>query len=87
MPQSIEVENEKLIIDYSIVSGEHAENYNYQLSLKDSLGYKVFDNFMEKNNYTIKLTVKPNVITFDASTDAWNDIVNDNNSIIPPTND
>ena len=87
MPQSIEVENEKLIIDYSIVSGEHAESYNYQLSLKDSLGYKVFDNFMEKNNYTIKLTVKPNVITFDASTDAWNDIVNDNNSIIPPTND
>ena len=84
MPQSIEVENEKLIIDYTIVSGEHAENYNYQLSLKDSVGYEVFNNFMEKNNYTIKLTVKPNVITFDASTDAWNDIVNDNNSIVPP---
>ena len=84
MPQSIEQENEKLIIDYAIVSGEHTENYNYQLSLQDSVGYKVFENFREKNNYTIKLTVRPNVITFDASTDVWNDIINDDNNIVPP---
>jgi hypothetical protein len=84
MPQSIEVENEKLIIDYAIVSGDHTENYNYQLSLQDSTGYKVFENFREKNNYTIKLTVRPNVITFDASAYEWNDIVNGDNNIVPP---
>ena len=84
MPQTIEQENEKLIIDYTIVSGDHAENYNYQLSLQDSVGYKVFENFREKNNYTIKLTVRPNVITFDASTDVWNDIINEDNNIVPP---
>jgi hypothetical protein len=84
MPQSIEQEAEKLFIGYRIVSGDHTEKYNYQLYLQDSVGYKVFDNFMEKNNYTIKLTVKPNVITFDASTDVWNDILNEDNSIIPP---
>lgn len=84
MPQSIEQEVEKLTIGYRIVSGNHTEKYNYQLSLQDSVGYKVFNNFMEKNNYTIKLTVQPNVITFDASTDAWNDIVNEDNNIVPP---
>lgn len=85
MPQSIEQENEKLIVDYTIVTETRSEDYNYQLALQDSVGYKVFDNFMEKNNYTIKLTVKPNVITFDASSDAWTDIINEDNSIVPPT--
>ena len=84
MPQSIEKEVEKLAISYTIVTETRSENYDYVLALQDSVGTKVFDNFQEQNNYTIKLTVKPNVITFDASTDAWNDIVNDNNSIVPP---
>lgn len=86
MPQTIEQEVEKLSIDYTIVTETRSENYNYVLALQDSVGYKVFDNFQEQNNYTIKLTVKPNVITFDASTDAWTDVVNDDNSIVPPTN-
>lgn len=73
MPQTIEQETEKLTIDYTIVSGTNRENYNYVLSLNDSLGNKVFENFMESNNYTIKLTIKPNVIMFDASTDSWTD--------------
>ena len=80
MPQSIEEETEKLTIDYTIVSGSNRENYNYVLSLNDSLGNKVFDNFMESNNYTLKLTIKPNVITFDASTDAWTDQTASQNS-------
>jgi hypothetical protein len=92
MPQSIEeyteendvwVKGEKLTIAYRIVSGDHTEKYNYVLPLHEG-NVIVFDKFQERNNYTIFLTVKPNVITFDASTDAWNDIINDNNSIVPP---
>lgn len=80
MPQAIEQETEKLTIDYTIVSGTNRENYNYVLSLSDSLGNKVFENFMESNNYTIKLTIKPNVITFDASTEVWTDKTASQNS-------
>ena len=88
MPQEIEeytvddqgayVKGEKLIIDYTIVSSTgdpenpRVENFNYMLKLND--GEKmVFENFREKNNYTIFLTVRPNIITFDATTDAWTD--------------
>lgn len=84
MPQTIEKEVEKLSIDYTIVTETRSENYNYVLALQDSVGHKVFDSFDGQNNYTIKLTIKPNVITFDASSTGWNDIVNDNNDIIVP---
>ena len=84
MPQSIEKEVEKLAINYTIVTETRSENYDYVLALQDSVGTKVFDNFQEQNNYTIKLTVKPNVITFDASSEGWNDIVNGNHDIIVP---
>jgi len=97
MPQEIEeytvddqnayVKGEKLIIDYTIVSSTgdpenpRVENFNYMLKLND--GEKmVFENFREKNNYTIFLTVRPNIITFDATTDAWID-KNYTGSIIP----
>lgn len=80
MPQSIEQETEKLTIDYTIVSGNNRENYNYVLSLNDSIGNKVFENFMESNNYTLKLTIKPNVITFDASSEVWTDQTASQNS-------
>ena len=72
MPQSIETNVEKLTIDYTIVSGTNEQNYNYVLKFDDGTD-KIFENFMEGNNYTIKLTVKPNVITFDASTAVWAD--------------
>lgn len=84
MPQSIEKEVEKLAINYTIVTETRSENYDYVLALQDSVGTKVFDNFQEQNNYTIKLTVKPNVITFDASSEGWNDIVNGDHDIIVP---
>jgi hypothetical protein len=70
MPQSIETNNEKLVIVYTIESGTHSENYTYTLNLHDS-DYSVYDNFMDGNKYTIKFTVRPNVITFDASIEAW----------------
>ena len=83
MPQSIEKEVEKVIVDYKIVSGNNIEKYNYVLCLHDSVDNKVFDNFMEKNNYTLKLTVKPNVITFDAGTEVWTNKTGEE-AIVPP---
>ena len=72
MPQAIETNVEKLTIDYTIVSSGNPQNYNYVLKFDDGTN-KIFDSFMDGNNYTIILTVKPNVITFDASTVVWAD--------------
>ena len=87
MPQTIEENVEKLVINYTIVSGTdgnpHEEDYNYVLNFKDAEGNKVFENFKEKNNYTLKMTVRPNVITFDATTDLWNDVDPVERDIIP----
>lgn len=96
MPQTIEqytkendawVKGEYLAIDYTIVSGTNSENvntenYNYILKLDDGEN-KVFENFQDRNNYTIFLTVRPNVITFDATTTGWTD-KNNNQNIVPP---
>lgn len=87
MPQSIDANVEKLTIKYTIVStvdGLHnTEHYNYQLVLNDGVNPAVFNNFMERNNYTIFLTVRPNVITFDASSTTWTD-KSAGSSIVPP---
>lgn len=73
MPQSIEEKTEKLNIKYRIVEGTLEQSYDYVLNLIDG-NTKVFDeSFQERNNYTIFLTVRPNVITFDASTFVWTD--------------
>lgn len=87
MPQNIIKNVQKLTIKYAIVSGTaatgtHKEYYNYVLYFDDGKT-KVFENFMERNNYTIFLTVKPNVITFDAQATGWND-KNNNQNIVPP---
>lgn len=91
MPQSIEeytkendvwTKGEYVTINYTIVSGDNSENYNYVLPLYEG-DVKVFDNFQERNNYTIFLTVRPNVITFDASTNVWTD-KNASSNIVPP---
>lgn len=70
MPQSIEENAEKLTVDYAIVSGSYQENYHYELNLNDG-SYRVFDSFMDGNKYIIYLTIRPNVITFDAQTMDW----------------
>lgn len=92
MPQTIEeytkddadawVKGEYLTINYTIVSGNNSENYNYVLPLQEG-EVKILENFQERNNYTIFLTVRPNVITFDASTDVWTD-KNASSNIVPP---
>ncbi len=89
MPQTIDQNVEKVIVDYRIKSGNNTQKYNYVLCLQDTAGVKVFANenyFLEKNNYTIKLTVKPNVITFDASTEVWTNKTGEG-TIVPPTQD
>ena len=93
MPQPIDQNVEKVIVDYRIVSTNknnevRTEKYNYVLKLDDSeTRVKVFgannNYFLEKNNYTIKLTVKPNIITFDASTEVWTNKTGEG-TIVPP---
>ena len=80
MPQSIEENVEKLIIDYTIVTETREENYNYELKFDDGENM-VFENFMDHNNYTINLTVRPNIITFDATATVWEDKTGE--SVIP----
>lgn len=76
MPQSIENKGEKMVIKYEIVSGPstapHTEKYTYELYFKDGANV-VFANFMDRNNYTLKMTVSPYVITFDAKATTWTD--------------
>lgn len=83
MPQSIEQDVEKLIIDYTIVTETREERYNYELKFDDGQ-YKVFEGFQERNNYTVSLTVRPNVITFDASAILWEDKTAEN-TVVPVT--
>ena len=83
MPQSIEANVEKLNIKYRIVSGTVEQRYDYILKFDDGENAKVFESFQDRNNYTIFLTVRPNVITFDATTSVWTDKSN-NQNIVPP---
>lgn len=82
MPQSIEDKVEKLNIKYRIKSGNVEQSYDYVLNLIDGEA-KVFENFQDRNNYTIFLTVRPNVISFAATTSAWTDKSASSN-IVPP---
>ena len=72
MPQSIEENVEKVFVKYRIISGTVEQSYSQMIKLIDG-DVKVFENFQERNNYTLFLTVRPNVITFDASTATWED--------------
>lgn len=82
MPQSIEENAEKILVKYRIVSGTLVQSYSQIIKFIDG-DVKVFENFQERNNYTVFLTVRPNVITFDASTAAWTDKTASSN-IVPP---
>ena len=82
MPQSIEENVEKVFVKYRIISGTVEQSYSQIIKLIDG-NVKVFENFQERNNYTLFLTVRPNVITFDASTSAWTDKTA-NSNIVPP---
>lgn len=87
MPQSIENATttsagaEKLYMEYSI----NGQPYKYELNFKyndtlkkvleptvDSIVVRsVFPEFMDRSKYTLKLTIDPDVITFDARAAMW----------------
>ena len=67
IPQPIG-DDPKLAIKYTIKKGEHTEAFTYNMDLKDA-----FTSFFDRSNYTLKFTIGPSVITFDASTAAWAD--------------
>lgn len=85
MPQSVEkdvTDAEKLYIEYEIITGTgndaHHETYKYELPFRtdiltgtDPVEQTVFDEFMDRSNYTLKLTIQPTVITFDAEAVKW----------------
>ena len=58
----------KLAIRYTIKRGDHTESFPYIMDLKDA-----FTSFFDRTNYTLKFTIGPSPITFDASAAAWSD--------------
>ena len=77
MPQAIADDQATLIVKYTIKSGEHTEAYKYHQDLYDiSQLRKFFDGF----NYTLLLTIGPDMIKFDSKVSTWdNQTVIENN--------
>jgi len=68
MPQTIDDDQVTLKAKYTIQTGGYSENYTYQLDLYDVEALrKYFDGY----NYTLKFTIQPNVIKFDANVTVW----------------
>ena len=65
IPQPIG-DDPKVAIKYTIKRGEHSEAFTYDMDLKDA-----FTSLFDRSNYTLKFTIGPSVITFDASAAAW----------------
>lgn len=70
MPQGVSAE--KLTLVYEITTGTgsdtHTEEFAYNMDLN-----KAFTSFMDRNNYTLKFTIEPLVIKFDATATLWAD--------------
>jgi len=68
MPQTIADDQVTLKAKYTIQTGGYSEDYTYQLDLYDVEALrKYFDGY----NYTLKFTIQPNVIKFDADVTVW----------------
>ena len=71
MPQEV-ANTATLTLKYQIVTGTgataHKENYTYQMNMDAA-----FASYLDRHNYTLKLTIEPTVITFDAVASAWAD--------------
>ena len=68
MPQAVGEGKATLTLKYQIVSGSHKEDYTYQMDMNAA-----FASYLDRHNYTLKLTIKPDVITFDAKAALWAD--------------
>lgn len=71
MPQKITAENQvKLTAKYTIKSGNHTEDYTSVLDLYE---VEQFHQFFDGYNYTLRLTIGPDMIKFDSSVGTWAD--------------
>jgi len=78
MPQTIVDDQVTLKAKYTIQTGGYSENYTYQLDLHDVEALrKYFDGY----NYTLKFTIQPDVIKFDATVTVWDDQAASNQTI------
>ncbi len=71
MPQGTATTDEVLTLKYTITTGTgtdtHEENYTYRMKLADAFA----DGFLDRCNYTLKFTIDPLVIKFDATATVW----------------
>lgn len=80
MPQAVADNAVTLTIKYQIVTGTgesaHAEDFTRTFDM-----YDAFTSYLDRHNYTLKLTIEPQIIKFDATADTWDDGGTANESI------
>ena len=71
IPQTIDADNKVILTaKYTIKSGTYSEDYTYKLDLHS---VAALNEFFDGYNYTLKFTIQPDVIKFDASVTRWDD--------------
>ena len=70
IPQAVAANTATLTLKYQIVTGtgenKHEEDYTYTLDMNQA-----FASYLDRHNYNLNLTIKPDVITFDATASSW----------------
>lgn len=70
IPQTVAANTATLTLKYQIVTGtdtnKHEEDYTYTLDMNQA-----FASYLDRHNYNLNLTIKPDVITFDATASSW----------------
>ena len=66
MPQAVAAATSTLTIKYQIVTGTHSEPFTRTLDMNQA-----FESYLDRHNYTLKITIEPDVIKFDAQSSAW----------------
>jgi hypothetical protein len=70
IPQAVAANAATLTLKYQIVTGtgtnKHEEDYTYTLDMNQA-----FASYLDRHNYNLNLTIKPDVITFDATASSW----------------
>jgi len=71
IPQTIAADNKVILTaKYTIKSGTYSEDYTYKLDLHS---VAALNEFFDGYNYTLKFTIQPDIIKFDASVTPWDD--------------
>lgn len=70
IPQTVAANTATLTLKYQIVTGtganKHEEDYTYKFDMNQA-----FASYLDRHNYNLNLTIKPDVITFDATASSW----------------